>query len=81
MTRADGKRLTKAQLSALRKIEHQGRGSPYSTKASVATFMALEKKKLIVVETTFDSIAFPRNAHATITDSGRLALTEGKNDE
>lgn len=67
-------RLTRAQLSALVEISRQERASPYSAKASVSTFVALERKGLIRVETTFGSIAFPRNAEAILTDAGRAAL-------
>jgi hypothetical protein len=42
----------------------------------VATFLALARRGLIRVDTTFDSIAFPKNARAVITKSGRAALAE-----
>lgn len=74
--RTEGKRLTKAQLRALAAISHQGRASPYSAKVSIATFKALERKRLIVVETTLGSIAFPHNAEATLTPAGRAALKD-----
>lgn len=75
--RTEGKRLTKPQLRALSEIYRQGRASPYTAKVSVATFYALERMRLILVETTLGSIAFPRSAMATITDAGRTALKTG----
>lgn len=71
-------KLTKAQWRALRVIKSQEVASPYSAKASIATFMALERKGLIRVKTTLGSIAFPRNGHATITPAGRAALKSGE---
>lgn len=38
---------------------------------SIETLRALERRRLIRVDTTFDSIVFPRRARANITDDGR----------
>jgi hypothetical protein len=50
--------------------------SAYRLRCSIATLCALERRKLIRVETTFGGIAFPRNAMAWITDAGRAAIGE-----
>ncbi len=58
-----------------RVLEQLRRGpmSPRDVECSVATYVALERRKLIRVETTFSSIAFPRGALAWITEDGRVA--------
>lgn len=39
-------------------------------KCSISTLQALERQKLIQVETTFSAIVYPRKARATITRLG-----------
>lgn len=67
------KRVSPEMLRVLRQIKKDGTGSCYSCKCSLRTFLALCDRKLIRVETTLGSIAFPRNARATLTDAGNVA--------
>jgi hypothetical protein len=46
----------------------------YRLRCSIATLQALERRRLVRVETTLGSIAFPRNARAEITQDGRAAI-------
>lgn len=67
-------RLSDEQKRVLKRIARVGRASPNGCRCSVRTFIALSKRKLIHVETTFESIAFPASAMAIITDLGREAI-------
>jgi len=72
MALSDRQRLTLRRLKA-------GPATPANLNVSFRTFVALERRGLIKVETTFGSIMFPRNALAHITDAGRQALAKRVN--
>lgn len=75
MTRTDGKRLTKAQRSALaRALKH---GTPW---ANMSVRYQAGGAYRWMLERLADR-GFLTRAPYKITDSGRLALTEGKNDD
>ena len=59
-------------LRVLRQLR-SGPECAYRLKCGIETLCALERRKLVRVETTFGSIAFPRNALAYITEAGRVA--------
>lgn len=65
-------KVSKIQLRVLRDLR-RGPSNAHHLKCSVSTLCALEKRKLIHVETTFESVAFPRKALTYITDAGREA--------
>lgn len=68
-------KLTKAQRYVLERLRDTGRSNPATCQVSIATWKALARRKLIKVDTTFDSIVFPRTgAWAVITKEGRAAL-------
>lgn len=68
--------LTPIQQRALAGIKKRGRASASDLRCSVATLRALERRKLIRVDTTFASIAFPRNAEAQLREGGERLLRE-----
>lgn len=70
--------LTPKQQKALAKIIKDNGASSYECGVSIATFRALEHRKLIRVETTLGSIAFPQNAMARATDAGRALCSNGE---
>lgn len=55
---------------ALKCIRKNGRATPEDCRCGYRTFVALAERKLIYVETTLSSIAFPRKAPAILTDAG-----------
>lgn len=57
-------RLTLAELVS-------GAATAADLGCSVATLCALERRRLIRVETSFNALAFPRKALAYITEDGR----------
>lgn len=58
----------------LRAIRKRERATPKDCRCGYRTFVALEKRGLIRVETTFSSVAFPRSAPAILTDAGAAAI-------
>lgn len=70
----DWRDLTPKQQKALAGIGLMGRASAYDLRVSISTLCALERRKLIRVETTLGSIAFPRNAKAELREDGRKLL-------
>lgn len=63
-------KTSKTMLRVLRRLL---KGGPYSAdelSCSISTLIALEKRGLVHVEMTFNSIAFPRRALVWITDTG-----------
>jgi hypothetical protein len=66
--------LSPQQQKALARIGRRERASAYELRCSIATLCALERRRLIRVETTLGSIAFPRNAKAELRDAGRELL-------
>lgn len=62
-------RLTEPMLKALRNLANRP-ATATELRCTISTLCALERRKLIRVETTFNSLAFPRKALANITDAG-----------
>lgn len=56
--------LTPEMKRVLRRLRRGAPQDARSLQCSIRTLMALERRKLITVETTFTSIAFPRTALA-----------------
>ena len=71
MTRAP---MTANMWRVLKTIAKKKRANSVDCKCSINTFMALELRGFIRVDTTFSDIVFPRNAHAVITDLGKQKL-------
>ncbi len=68
-------KLSAAQRYVLERLRDTGRSNPATCEVSLNTWKALARRKLILVDTTFDSIAMPRTgAWAIITKAGRAAL-------
>lgn len=67
-------KITYEMRRVLKKIAKEP-SSAYQLRCSITTLQALERRRLIRVDTTLGSIAFPRNARAVITDAGRSAIT------
>lgn len=67
-------KLSPTMRRVLKRIAKDGRSSPYRCKCAYTTFVALAERKLIRVDTTLGSIAFTRNAEATLTAAGRAML-------
>lgn len=79
MTRTDGKRLTKAQREVLRQTrEAMSAGGMWFRRSSLAVAKRLQARGLLSGGRRH---RFLPMCLFKITDSGRLALTEGKNDE
>jgi hypothetical protein len=69
--------LSRSMIKTLRKLAN-GPDTATRMRCVVPTLVALERRKLIRVETTFNSIAFPRKALAYITDAGMEWLRANK---
>lgn len=60
-----------------RVLKRLDKGSPMNAehlKCSIRTLMALERRGLITVETSFNAIAYPRRAMAWVKPAGIMAL-------
>lgn len=66
--------ISKEMRRVLRKLYKAGPLTADEMGCSVSTLVALSKRKFIWVETTFNSIAFPRRALTSITDDGMKAI-------
>lgn len=69
-----GKKLSPTMRKVLAKLAKEP-SNAYRLRCSISTLMALAERRLIWVEATLGSIAFPRQARATITDAGRAELS------
>lgn len=66
-------RITDEQRRVL-KILRKRPSSAKEMRTGIRTLMALSSRKLVYVPCSFDSIAFPQNARAEITDEGKAAI-------
>lgn len=66
--------MSKEMRRVLRQIWKHPWSTPKDCDCSYRTFVALERRGLIRVSTTFSSIAFPRTAEAVATSAGETAL-------
>lgn len=67
------KRISDEQRRVLKALR-KGRKSAKEMRTGIRTMIALADQKLIYVPTTFDSIAYPQQAIAEITEAGLAAL-------
>jgi hypothetical protein len=69
-------KLSDEQRRVLLYLRRRGAGTPDTCRCRVSTFYSLARRKLIYVDTTLASIAYPRTAaRAQVTDAGRAALS------
>jgi len=68
-------RLSDEQRRVLKRLDRRGPASAKEMRTGLRTMLALARRGLVFVPTTFESVAFPQRAVAEITKDGRAALS------